>query len=237
MGAQAQGHLNAAPTFGSGARTIDRIVFGAAPSRYRDRVDALRSACAAMSGLGAPISIVSRCERVEALLTAFQEPLGRDFDAYRGHVYRAITYAMRFLDDDEAFRPLIETAFVYHDIGLWTDRELAYLEPSEALALADNERYGWGLDPTLLRNTIHWHHRITPCRGPNARVVEAARKADWIDASGSRRRMGLPKAEVRAVEEAIPSYDFADVLQRLAGDLGGNRITGTFKVLRAVLKV
>ena len=29
---------------------------------------------------------------------------------------------------------LVETAMVYRDIGLWTEHELAYLEPSEAVA-------------------------------------------------------------------------------------------------------
>lgn len=41
----------------------------------------------------------------------------------------------------------MEAAFVYHDIGLWTDRESAYLEPSEAVAIADNEKFGWGAGP------------------------------------------------------------------------------------------
>jgi len=43
-------------------------------------------------------------------------------------VYRTITYAMAFLDGAAEDERLVETAMVYHDIGLWTDRELAYLE-------------------------------------------------------------------------------------------------------------
>ncbi len=182
------------------------------------------------------INIINQSERVEELLEPFKPVIGDDFHAYRGHVYRVITYAMHFLAGDEAARAMIETAFAYHDIGLWTDKELAYLEPSEALALRDNEAQGWGLDPETLRDIIHWHHKVTPYRGRQERLVEAARRADWIDATGGRRRMGLSKAQVRAVEEAIPSYGFASVLQRLAGDLGGDRISGNLKVLRRVFK-
>lgn len=63
---------------------------------------------------------------------------------YRNHIYRTITYAMHFLENAEEYERIVEAAFVYHDIGLWTDRKLAYLEPSEAVAIADNEKFGWG---------------------------------------------------------------------------------------------
>ena len=68
---------------------------------------------------------------------------------------------MLFLGDAAVHRAMVETAFVYHDIGLWTVRDLAYLEPSEALALRDNADLDLGLDPDTLRAAIHWHHKIT----------------------------------------------------------------------------
>jgi hypothetical protein len=63
---------------------------------------------------------------------------------------------MHFLDNATDHEQIVETAFVYHDIGLQTDQELAYLKPSEAVALQDNEKYGWGLDPDALRGAIPW---------------------------------------------------------------------------------
>lgn len=182
------------------------------------------------------IAIIDHSERVERLFAPYREIIGDDFRAYRGHVYRVITYAMHFLGDDEAARPLVETALVYHDIGLWTENELAYLEPSEAHALADNKTYAWGFDPKLLRDAIHWHHKVFPYHGPNQRIVEAIRKADWIDATDGRIRKGLTKAQVKAVQNAIPNYDFGNVLQRLASDLGGNKLRGNLRVLRYVFK-
>lgn len=183
------------------------------------------------------VQIIDHSRRVEALFEPFKDVLGADYPAYRGHVYRIITYAMHFLDGQEQHRPIVETAFVYHDIGLWTDRNLAYLEPSETRALADNEKLGWGFDPQLLRDIIHWHHKVFPYSGPNADVINACRKADWIDATGGMMRKGLSKEQVRTVEAAIPSYGFSDVLQRLASDLGGNAFSGNMKVLRRVFKI
>ncbi|MEM1360758.1 MAG: phosphohydrolase [Pseudomonadota bacterium] len=183
------------------------------------------------------LTIIDHSDRVENLFAPFKDIIGADYPAYRGHVYRTITYAMHFLGGDAAHRPIVETAFVYHDIGLWTDHQLDYLEPSEALALRHNAEQGWGFDPELLRNIIHWHHKIFAYTGPEAAVVNACRKADWIDATGGMMRKGLSKAQVRQVEDAIPNYGFGDVLQRLAGELGGNRIAGNFKVLARVFKI
>ena len=182
------------------------------------------------------IEIIDHSDRVEDLFGPLRADLGEDYRAYRGHVYRVITYAMHFLDGDDSARPLVETAFVYHDIGLWTARDLAYLEPSEERALADNERHQWGLDPQLLKDAIHWHHKVLPYRGPNARIVNAVRKADWIDATEGKIRKGLSKSQVQRVEDAIPNYGFGDVLQRLAGDLGGTKMSGNLRVLRHVFK-
>lgn len=183
------------------------------------------------------IEIIDYCDRVEGLFDPYRDTIGDDFPAYRGHVYRVITYAMHFLGNADIHRPMVETVLVYHDIGLWTENKLAYLEPSEALALRDNEKLGLGFDPGILRAAIHWHHKLTPYSGPGAEVVNAVRKGDWIDASGGMIRKGLSKAQVSKVESAIPDYGFADVLQRLAKDYGGNRIAGNLRVLKTVFKV
>jgi len=174
--------------------------------------------------------------RVEALLKPYKEQIGDDYPAYRNHVYRAITYAMYFLDNDPAYEQLVETAFVYHDIGLWTDHELAYLEPSEAIALSDNEKHGWGLDPEALRGAIHWHHKILPYKGPHQTVIEACRKADWIDASKGLLRKGAPKRVVKDVEASFPNLGFHDTLLRLAKDYGGSTLVGGIKVTRGIVK-
>lgn len=173
---------------------------------------------------------------VEELLGRFEKRIGKDFPGYRNHIYRTITYAMHFLENAEEYERIVETAFVYHDIGLWTDRELAYLEPSEAVAITDNENFGWGLDPELLRGAIHWHHKIFPYRGPHQRIIEACRKADWIDASKGMLRKGISKAVIKEVEAAFPNLGFHDTLLRLAKDYGGSTLVGGVKVTLGIVK-
>ncbi len=182
------------------------------------------------------IDIKTERPRVDELLARYRPEIGKDFDGYRNHVHRTITYAMHFLQNDSSREQLVETAFVYHDIGLWTDRALAYLEPSETLALRDNEALGWGLDPDALRGAIHWHHKVTRYRGPHQEVVEACRKADWIDATMGQVRKGMSKANVASVESAFPNFGFHKTLMRLPTDHGQSLAAGGWKVLRNIVK-
>ena len=174
--------------------------------------------------------------RVEELFAPYEQMIGQDLPGYRNHVYRTITYAMHFLNNSASHEQLVETAFVYHDIGLWSDHELAYLEPSEALAVADNEKHRWGLDPDALRGAIHWHHKIFRYTGPHQEVVEACRKADWIDATKGMLRKGMSKAAITDVEAAFPNLGFHNTLLRLAKDYGGSTLVGGWKVMWGIVK-
>lgn len=183
-----------------------------------------------------PMEIQLERPRVDRLLEPYRKTIGRDYDGYRNHVMRAITYAMHLLDQQPTLVSLVETAFVYHDLGLWTDRVLAYLEPSEEIALRDNQRYLWRLDEEALRGAIHWHHKLFPYRGPHQELIEACRKADWIDATKGWIRKGIPRKEISRVEAAFPNCGFHQSLMRLAKEYGGSTLLGGLKVFRGIVK-
>lgn len=182
------------------------------------------------------LTIKATRPRVEQLLEVYRDSIGDDFGGYRNHVYRAITYAMHFLDYAEEHEPIVETIFVYHDIGLWTDRVLAYLEPSEELAVRDNRANGWGLDPEVLRAGIHWHHKIFSYKGPHAEIVDSCRKADWIDASKGWIRKGISRRAIQEAEAVFPNLGFHASLARLAKDYSGSLIVGGYRVTRGIVK-
>jgi len=189
-----------------------------------------------MNGQSFSNSIRTDRPRIERLFTPYRDLIGDDYAGYRNHVYRTVTYAMHFLGDDPDAEAAVETAMVYHDIGLWTDKELAYLEPSEHAVVVDNEKYQWELDPELLRGIIHWHHKITRYRGPHERIIEACRKADWIDASMGWVRKGISRKAIAAVEAAFPNEGFHKTLLRLAKDYSGSTIVGGMRVARGIVK-
>ncbi|MEM9727779.1 MAG: phosphohydrolase, partial [Myxococcota bacterium] len=167
------------------------------------------------------ISVIQHSDRIETQLSRYESIIGADYRGYRGHIYRVLSYALHFLGDESA-RPTIETALVYHDIGLWSDKAISYLEPSIDRAQSDNASRGWGLDPELIEAIIYWHHKVTPYRGRNAAIVNAVRKADWIDASGGRLRLGMPKPCIERVAEEIPADGFYDTLARIGPELAGS---------------
>lgn len=183
--------------------------------------------------LSTDITTITHSDRVETLLERYRDAIGDDYAGYRGHIYRVLSYALHFLRGDETKRATIETALVYHDIGLWSDRAIAYLEPSVERALADNETEAWGLDPALLRDIIYWHHKVTPFVGDHAEVVNAVRKADWIDASAGLVKMGMPKACIAQVSQEIPHEGFYDTLRRIGPELTGS----TLKALGGLMRV
>lgn len=175
---------------------------------------------------------------VESELARLAPRIGADLPGYRNHIYRVLTYAMHFMGGEMRWRRPFGFALAYHDAGMWTHRELAYLEPSADLAEAARREHAPDLDPALIRDLIVWHHKATPFRGPNAEAVNALRKADWVDASQGMLRKGLTRAQIAAATAALPTHGFADTLMRLAGDLNrGNRMGGLLRVLHRVYRL
>jgi hypothetical protein len=184
-------------------------------------------------------SITIKLDRpyVEELLKRYENLISKDFPGYRNYAYRTITYVMHFPGNAVEYEGLVETAFAYHDIDLWTDHELAYLESSEAVTIADNQKLGLGLDPELLRDAIHWHHKIFPYTGPNRDIIEACRKADWIDASKGMLRKGISRTAISEVEAAFPNLGFHYTLMRLAKDYGGSTLVGAIKITLGIVRL
>ena len=58
------------------------------------------------------ITIKIERPRVEALFAPYRTLIGHDFDGYRNHVYRCVTYAMHFLGNAAEYEQIVETAFV-----------------------------------------------------------------------------------------------------------------------------
>lgn len=187
-------------------------------------------------------AIITHDPIVERFLPPLRPVIGADYAPYRNHIYRVLTYAMHFLGEqaqgDGRGREHIAFALVFHDVGMWTDHDLAYLEPSERVAERVRSAEAPHLDQRLIADIIHWHHKVTPFAGPDAHIVNSARKADWIDATQGKLRKGVAAADIAAVEAAIPVLGFPDVLMRLAADLNGDKkVGGLMRVVRHVYKV
>lgn len=158
------------------------------------------------------INVISTSEDVETYLKKFHNVLGADYESYRGHLYRVLTYTLHFLDGDQSALKAISAGLVYHDIAIWTDNNLAYLEPSVDHVVTDTGSIFSAEELQLVKDIIYWHHKITPFHGASEKIVNAFRKADWIDATQGLVNHGMPAAHVAKVAKAIPYIGFHDAL-------------------------
>eukprot|EP01098_Paradermamoeba_levis_P005030 TRINITY_DN2130_c0_g1_i4.p1 TRINITY_DN2130_c0_g1~~TRINITY_DN2130_c0_g1_i4.p1 ORF type:complete len:237 (-),score=68.14 TRINITY_DN2130_c0_g1_i4:47-694(-) len=168
------------------------------------------------------IQVITSNDVLEKYLTRYKTVIGADYDGYRNHLYRVLSFTKHFLKGDEKFLEIIAAALVYHDIGLWTNNELAYLDPSAALAAKDlkNDFKKGELD--LIHNIIVYHHKLTPfIEGENAQIVEAVRKADTLDFTLGLVNFGMPSAHVSKVQTTLPNAGFHKALAEFGPKLYG----------------
>lgn len=150
---------------------------------------------------------------------------------------------MHYLNTDIAhfaeiqkFIPVIEEALVFHDIGLWTDKQLSYLEPSsfrakEALHDVYSEE-----ELTLLHNIIFWHHKVTDFEGEHEDIVNAVRKADWIDATMGIVNFGMPNPLITEVNTVLPESGFHRTLVEIGPRYYGYNVYKIVTELVTILK-
>ena len=146
---------------------------------------------------------------IDGLFEGWREGLGRDFTAYGNHVYRVFNVATWLVGDPdvEAVEKLAVAA-AFHDISIWLDDTLDYLEPSADRAARHLEATGRSDWADAVAEIIRWHHKVRPWRGPDAELVEAFRRADWIDVSMFTLPTRVPRAELAGLLAAFPRAGF-----------------------------
>ena len=151
--------------------------------------------------------LVTSLATVEHVLELHAAELGHDFTAYRNHVYRVVNLCLAIAGDSRVELEKIAVAAVFHDLGIWTNDTFDYIGPSVAVArqhLAARGMTGWIPE---IEAMIVDHHKVTPSHAAQP-LVEAFRRADWIDVSRGLRRFGLPHACIATVTATWPSAGF-----------------------------
>lgn len=83
-------------------------------------------------------------------------------------------------------------------------------------------------DLQLIHDCIEYHHKITPFNSENGKrhdeLVNAFRKADWIDASLGLVNHGMSRANVLKAQTVLPNAGFHNALGRLSFQWKGYQI-------------
>jgi hypothetical protein len=145
---------------------------------------------------------------VDDVLRTHAARLGRDYTAYRHHVYRVVNLCAELSSRESSVVEKIAVAAVFHDLGIWTHGTFDYLPPSIALArahLARLDLFDWA---TEIETMILEHHKVTAYRARSASLVEPFRRADWIDVTHGLRTFGIRRPFLREVFSAWPDAGF-----------------------------
>jgi hypothetical protein len=167
---------------------------------------------------------------------------GDDYQSYRNHCLRVLSFAKYFLPSHVyEVHPnamnILAMALAYHDVGLWTDQQLNYLEPSFRRM---EENVGKDQIFTLhhisiARDIIRYHHKVTNFHSSNKAVeamVNAVRKADWADVTMGILRFGMPTDLLEMAYQKVPSYGFHQMLAGMSSRLSPHSFLGRLEVLK-----
>jgi hypothetical protein len=150
-------------------------------------------------------ALVTRIAIIDDVLNDHATALRDDFAGYRNHVYRVVNLCVAIAGRHELEKMAV--AAVFHDLGIWTNRTFDYIAPSIALAhdyLVARAREGWIAE---IEGMIADHHKITSEADPRS-LVEAFRRADWIDVTCGLRRFGIPRSFVAHLFATWPDAGF-----------------------------
>ena len=143
---------------------------------------------------------------IDDVLKDHARALQDDFLGYRNHVYRIVNLCVAIAGQSDLEK--IAVAAVFHDLGIWTDGTFDYIAPSIALAhdyLVARARKDW---TTEIEAMIADHHKITRSTAGQHSLIEAFRRADWIDVTRGLRRFGMPRPFVARLFATWPSAGF-----------------------------
>lgn len=148
--------------------------------------------------------VVTNMPLIDEMLEPYRQGLGAFYWGYRAHCYRVLNWA-RFLSEPVPFREeKLALMAVPHDLPFLLDGDLNYLGSACDMAskqLAERGRAGWAEEVHLM---ISNHHKVRTYTGPYAPLVEACRKADWIDVSFTKMHFGIPRPIVREIRARFP---------------------------------
>jgi hypothetical protein len=150
-------------------------------------------------------TLLTRIPIVDDVLNEHATALSDDFSGYRNHVYRIVNLCVAIAGRNEVEK--IAVAAVFHDLGIWTSGTFDYLAPSIALAhkyLVARAREDWIGE---IEAMIADHHKITRPTDPDP-LIEAFRRADWIDVTHGLRRFGMSRQFLARLFATWPSDGF-----------------------------
>ena len=131
-------------------------------------------------------------------------------EGLRNHAYRTLNLARHLTPDSPGRDERLAVAAAFHDLPACMDGDLEYLDRAADLAEAHLRATGQDERASEVRLMIVNHHKVRRYRGPHAESVNAVRRADWLDVTGTALRAGFPRGYVGALGIKIDRAVWSD---------------------------
>lgn len=154
---------------------------------------------------------------LEEILGHWQAKLGADYIGYKHHVYRMAHCCLALRDCTDVERDKIFIAAAFHDLGIWTEETVDYLPPSILLARDYLSAAGLAEWSAEIEDMIDQHHKLRPVHQSVSALVEVFRRGDLVDFSLGVIRFGIPRRDIKALQQQFPNAGFHKRLMQLAG--------------------
>ena len=159
------------------------------------------------------MTITTHIATLETLLQQWRPNLGRDYIAYRNHVYRVINHCIVYAEKNDITLSqetleIIAIAAAFHDIGIWLDNTFDYIQPSAQRANNYLVREGKGDWIEIVTNMINEHHKVTSFNTDKKDPIEMFRQADWVDVSMGMLCFQIPWSNIREIRKVFPYEGF-----------------------------
>ena len=161
-------------------------------------------------------STQANTKHIDSILSEWKTLIGQDYEGYRNHVVRMVTFCLMLRQCNSKDQQKIEIAACFHDIGIWIDNTLDYLPPSVPPAqryLVVNGLEDWSEEITQM---ILEHHNIKPVNNGLSPLVELFRQGDLIDFSLGLVKFSLSKNLVKQIKKEYPNKGFHKTLVKRA---------------------
>jgi hypothetical protein len=152
-------------------------------------------------------------DTIDGILNTHRSELEENYESYRNHVYRVYNFALTQLDANQELEKL-SIASAFHDLGIWTNKTLDYLEPSAKLAREYCKKQNISLsDTNEIEMMINNHHKLSEVE--SSVMAEILREADLIDLTLGFVPKGRKKAEIKLIKDLFPNKGFHLFLLKL----------------------
>ena len=170
-----------------------------------------------------PIVVYEQHSTLDVQLKTVQDALGTDFEGYRNHCLRTLTFVHHQMPDlvfekQPNILDIVSVALAFHSVGMWTHGPQDYIKHSTALMEQNLRKEGIWDDNSIhmMREIILLHDLFGEYKDGESEwmneMIDTVRHAYWADTTVGFIRGDMHTSIVEAAYKKVPDAGFHNVI-------------------------